>query len=76
MRESEAWRRPRPQAMALPGIGIVVMLLVGTMVMTPAVAGPRLAEARTATPVMRGPVAVWVDRDGGAWIPGTPAPGP
>lgn len=76
MRDTEAWRRPRPQAMPVPMIGMVVMLLVGTMVMTPAVAGPRLAEARTATPVMRGPISVWVDRDGYVWIPDAPGPGP
>ena len=76
MRDTEAWRRPRPQAMSVPMIGMVVLLLIAAMVITPAVTGPRLANARTATPVMRGPVSVGVDRDGGIWIPGSPVPGP
>jgi biopolymer transport protein ExbD len=76
MREAEAWRGPPPQALAVPMTGVVMMLLVAAMVITPAVTGPGLAEARMATPVMRGPLAVGVDRDGNVWIPAASAPGP
>ncbi len=72
MRETDALRRP--QALAVPMIGVVVMVLVAAMVITPAVAGPWLADARTATPVLRGPLVVGVDRDGNAWIPAAHPP--
>lgn len=67
---------PGPQAMALPMIGVLVVLLICAMVFTPAVTGPRFATARTATPVVRGAFTVGVDRDGGVWILDAPNPGP
>jgi biopolymer transport protein ExbD len=76
MRMDERMRAPRPDAVSVPMIGMMVLLVIVAMVITPAVGGPRLAEARTATPVMRGPLTVGVDRDGRVWIPGAPVPGP
>lgn len=76
MRATDAWRRPQPHAGSVAMIGMMVLLLIAAMVITPAVTGPRLANARTATPVLRGPIRVGVDRDGGIWVPGSPVSGP
>jgi biopolymer transport protein ExbD len=76
MRDTESWMAPRPQAMAVPMIGLLVMLLATTMVITPAIHGPKLPAAAAGTPVPRSPVAVGVDRDGQIWIVGAAEPGP
>jgi biopolymer transport protein ExbD len=76
MRMDDGMRGPRPAAMAMPMIWVLVVLLIGAMVLTPSVTGPRFANARTATPVARGAFTVGVDRDGGVWILHAPDPGP
>ena len=76
MRETDAWRAPLPQPMAVPTIGLLVLLLISAMVITPPIHGPRLATAATGTPVAPGQLTVGVDREGGIWIPGSSEGGP
>jgi biopolymer transport protein ExbD len=62
--------------MAVPMIGVLVLLLVATMVLTPPIHGPRLPVAATATPVPRNGLTVGVDGHGHVWIAGVADPGP